>query len=214
MQRKNIPNYVLAKGISRVGFEQLLQDIRNAVIEEGLNEFCNYSELLNFIKEKDGANSEQWISEFEMQLNESTNVINENMAKIENLFARIFADWEVYKQEHDIVEEVKEEEKVEAEVPNEENTTSEDAAPVEVQLDVPKEEVKVELEPVVQEETATPEVTTEVPVEEAKEEPKEEVVVPTVEEKTDESVVTEEEKPKKEKKSKKDKSETEGDNNG
>lgn len=203
MQRKNIPNYVLAKGISRVGFEQLLQDIRNAVIEEGLNEFCNYSELLNFIKEKDDANSEQWISDFEMQLNASTNVINENMAKIENLFARIFADWEVYKQEHNIVEEVIEEEKVETETPAE----TEETAPVEVKVETPAEEVKVELEPVVQ-----AEVETEPAKEESTEEAKEEVVVPVVEEKTEEPVV-EEEKTKKEKKSKKDKAETEGDNN-
>ena len=112
MQRKNIPNYVLAKGISRDGFEQLLQDIRNAVMEEGVNEFSNYSELLNFIKEKDGADSEKWVSEFEGQLTESVTIINENMAKIEGLFARIFADWEVYKEEHNIVEEKKEEEPV------------------------------------------------------------------------------------------------------
>jgi hypothetical protein len=204
MQRKNIPNYVLAKGISRDGFEQLLQDIRNAVMEEGVNEFSNYSELLNFIKEKDGADSEKWISEFEGQLTESVTIINENMAKIEGLFARIFADWEVYKEEHNIVEEKKEEEPV-----VEQNVSNEGSTDDSVKVEVPAEEVKVELEPVVIETSEKEEET----------QTKEEAVVESPEVPVEEETKTEvedstEEKTKKDKKSKKDKSETEGDNNG
>lgn len=203
MQRKNIPNYVLAKGISRDGFEQLLQDIRNAVMEEGVNEFSNYSELLNFIKEKDGADSEKWVSEFEGQLTESVTIINENMAKIEGLFARIFADWEVYKEEHNIVEEKKEEPVVEQNVSNEESTDDS------VKVEVPAEEVKVELEPVVIETSEKEEET------QTKEEPVvESPAVPVEEETKTEVEDSTEEKTKKDKKSKKDKSETEGDNNG
>lgn len=200
MQRKNIPNYVLAKGISRDGFEQLLQDIRNAVMEEGVNEFSNYSELLNFIKEKDGADSEKWVSEFEGQLTESVTIINENMAKIEGLFARIFADWEVYKEEHNIVEEKKEEEPV-----VEQNVSNEGSTDDSVKVEVPAEEVKVELEPVVIVENSSDKE--EEPVVESPEVPVEEETKTEVEDST-------EEKTKKDKKSKKDKSETEGDNNG
>ena len=200
MQRKNIPNYVLAKGISRDGFEQLLQDIRNAVMEEGVNEFSNYSELLNFIKEKDGADSEKWVSEFEGQLTESVTIINENMAKIEGLFARIFADWEVYKEEHNIVEEKKEEEPV-----VEQNVSNEGSTDDSVKVEVPAEEVKVELEPVVIVENSSDKE--EEPVVESPAVPVEEETKTEVEDST-------EEKTKKDKKSKKDKSETEGDNNG
>ena len=213
MQRKNIPNYVLAKGISKDGFEQLRQDIRNAVMEEGVNEFSNYSELLNFIKEKDEANSEKWISDFEGQLNESITVINENMAKIEGLFSRIFADWEVYKEEHNIVEETKEEEKVE------ENPVPEEQSTVEV-TEAPEVEIKVELEPVVTEEKVE-ETNAEVAVEEKTEEspvtleqPAVEVTETTEVEVEEATKEVKEEKTKKDKKSKKDKSEAEGDNNG
>lgn len=213
MQRKNIPSYVLAKGISKEGFEQLLEDIRNAAIEEGVKEFSNYSEMIESIKAKDNSEgTNQWISDFEAQLNESTKIINDNMAKIEDLFNRIFNDWEIYKKEHGIMDEIKDESSLE--VTPSENVEVVEEAKEEVKLEVPteNEDVKVELEPVkVEDSTVVLEapVVEETPVVETEEKEAVTVEVPVVEE------APVEEKTKKEKKSKKDKSEvTEGDNNG
>lgn len=112
MQRKNIPAYVLARGVSKKGFEQLLADIKNATIEEGLNKINEYQEMIDAVKAKD-ENTDQWVSDFMMQLEESNRVIKENVSKIEALFETIFVDWEKYKEENGIVEEVEEETPVE-----------------------------------------------------------------------------------------------------
>ena len=112
MQRKNIPAYVLARGVSKKGFEQLLADIKNATIEEGLNKINEYQEMIDAVKAKD-EDTDQWVSDFMMQLEESKRVIKENVSKIEALFETIFVDWEKYKEENGIVEEVEEETPVE-----------------------------------------------------------------------------------------------------
>lgn len=104
MQRKNIPAYVLARGVSKKGFEQFLADIKNATIEEGLNKINEYQEMINAVKAKD-EDTDQWVSDFMMQLEESNRVIKENVSKIEALFETIFVDWEKYKEENGIVEE-------------------------------------------------------------------------------------------------------------
>ena len=153
MQRKNIPAYVLARGLSKKGFEQLLADIKNATIEEGLNKINEYQEMIDAVKAKD-EDTDQWVSDFMMQLEESNRVIKENVSKIEALFETIFVDWEKYKEENGIVEEVEEEtpveetkEVVEEKVENEEKTK--DDKPVEKQEEKEvvetKEESKVEV---------------------------------------------------------------------
>ena len=107
MQRKNIPAYVLAKGISKTGFEKLLADIRKAAIEDGIDKFNDYNEMLEFIKiNLDDESFSQWVNDFETQMTESTKIINDNVNQIENLFNKIFEDWEVYKKENNIVEEI------------------------------------------------------------------------------------------------------------
>ena len=108
MQRKNIPTYVLARGVSKKGFEQLLANIKKATIEEGLNKINEYQEMIDAVKAKD-EDTDQWVSDFMMQLEESNRVIKENVSKIEALFETIFVDWEKYKEENGIVEEVAEE---------------------------------------------------------------------------------------------------------
>jgi hypothetical protein len=107
MQRKNIPAYVLARGVSKKGFQQLLENIKNAAIEEGLNKINEYQEMIDAVKAKD-EDADQWVSDFMMQLEESGRVIKENVSKIEALFETIFVDWEKYKEENGIVEEVEE----------------------------------------------------------------------------------------------------------
>lgn len=110
MQRKNIPTHVLAKGISKVGFEDLLCNIKIAVIDDGVNTFNNYSEMVELIKNNvkdsnDKMEVEEWLSNFETKVFESTKIINENLDKINELFQRMFDDWEKYKLENGIVEE-------------------------------------------------------------------------------------------------------------
>ena len=202
MQRKNIPAYVLARGVSKKGFEQLLADIKNATIEEGLNKINEYQEMIDTVKAKD-EDTDQWVSDFMMQLEESNRVIKENVSKIEALFETIFVDWEKYKEENGIVEEVEEEtpveekteEVVEEKVENEEKTKND--KPVEKQEEKEVVETKEESKAEVKEEEKVNEKT-----EEKKEESKKEKITEEDNKKSE----------KKDKKSKKKKSEVaEGD---
>ncbi|MBE6150757.1 MAG: hypothetical protein E7162_02935 [Firmicutes bacterium] len=201
MQRKNIPAYVLARGVSKKGFEQLLADIKNATIEEGLNKINEYQEMIDAVKAKD-ENTDQWVSDFMMQLEESNRVIKENVSKIEALFETIFVDWEKYKEENGIVEEVEEEtpveetkEVVEEKVESEEKPK--DDKPVEKQEEKEVVETKEESKAEVKEEEKVNEKT-----EEKKEDSKEEEITEEDNKKSE----------KKDKKSKKKKSEVaEGD---
>ena len=81
-----------------------MQVAKNATIEEGLNKINEYQEMINAVKAKD-EDTDQWVSDFMMQLEESNRVIKENVSKIEALFETIFVDWEKYKEENGIVEE-------------------------------------------------------------------------------------------------------------
>lgn len=202
MQRKNIPAYVLARGVSKKGFEQLLADIKNATIEEGLNKINEYQEMIDAVKAKD-ENTDQWVSDFMMQLEESNRVIKENVSKIEALFETIFVDWEKYKEENGIVEEVEEETSVEEKTEEvvEEKVESEekpkDDKPVEKQEEKEVVETKEESKAEVKEEEKVNEKT-----EEKKEESKKEEITEEDNKKSE----------KKDKKSKKKKSEVaEGD---
>lgn len=202
MQRKNIPAYVLARGVSKKGFEQLLANIKNATIEEGLNKINEYQEMIDAVKAKD-ENTDQWVSDFMMQLEESNRVIKENVSKIEALFETIFVDWEKYKEENGIVEEVEEETPVEEKTEEvvEEKVESEekpkDDKPVEKQEEKEVVETKEESKAEVKEEEKVNEKT-----EEKKEESKKEEITEEDNKKSE----------KKDKKSKKKKSEVaEGD---
>lgn len=202
MQRKNIPAYVLARGVSKKGFEQLLADIKNATIEEGLNKINEYQEMIDAVKAKD-ENTYQWVSDFMMQLEESNRVIKENVSKIEALFETIFVDWEKYKEENGIVEEVEEETPVEEKTEEvvEEKVESEekpkDDKPVEKQEEKEVVETKEESKAEVKEEEKVNEKT-----EEKKEDSKKEEITEEDNKKSE----------KKDKKSKKKKSEVaEGD---
>lgn len=166
MQRKNIPAYVLARGVSKKGFEQLLADIKNATIEEGLNKINEYQEMIDAVKAKD-EDTDQWVSDFMMQLEESNRVIKENVSKIEALFETIFVDWEKYKEENGIVEEVEEETPVEEKTEEvvEEKVESEekpkDDKPVEKQEEKEVVETKEESKAEVKEEEKVNEKTEE-----------------------------------------------------
>ena len=162
MQRKNIPTYVLARGVSKKGFEQLLANIKKATIEEGLNKINEYQEMIDAVKAKD-EDTDQWVSDFMMQLEESNRVIKENVSKIEALFETIFVDWEKYKEENGIVEEetpVEEtKEVVEEKVESEEKPK--DDKPVEKQEEKEVVETKEESKAEVKEEEKVNEKTEE-----------------------------------------------------
>lgn len=198
MQRKNIPAYVLARGVSKKGFEQLLADIKNATIEEGLNKINEYQEMIDAVKAKD-EDTDQWVSDFMMQLEESNKVIKENVSKIEALFETIFVDWEKYKEENGIVEEETpvEETKEVVEEKVESKEEIKDDKPVEKQVEKEVVETKEESKAEVKEEEKVVEKT-----EEKKEKSKKEEITEEDNKKSE----------KKEKKSKKKKSEVaEGD---
>jgi len=99
MEGRNIPSYVLAKGISKDGFVKLLGDIKTAVIVDGLEKINDYDKMLDEVKKMD-TQDDDWVSKFEKQVIESNEVINSNYKKIESLFERIFDDWEIYQKEH------------------------------------------------------------------------------------------------------------------
>lgn len=201
MQRKNIPAYVLARGVSKKGFEQLLADIKNAAIEEGLNKINEYQEMIDAVKAKDG-DTDQWVSDFMMQLEESNKVINENVSKIEALFETIFVDWEKYKEENGIVEE-----EITVEEPKEEVVEEKVESKEETKDDKTLEKTEVKIEEKQEEKEV---VENKVESKESKtEDKKEEVKEEKTEEKTEEDTKNSD---KKEKKSKKKKSEVaEGD---
>ena len=141
MQRKNIPAYVLARGVSKKGFERLLADIKNAAVEDGLNKINEYQEMIDTVNAKD-KDTDQWVSDFMMQLEESNKVINENVLKIEALFETIFKDWEKYKEENGIVEE----EEVPVEEPKEEVVEEKVESKEEIKDDKIDEKTEVKIE--------------------------------------------------------------------
>jgi hypothetical protein len=55
--------------------------------------------------------NEEWKERFVNQVEESSKIIKDEYDKIEELFNRIFKDWEVYQQEHvSVLDDVMEEE--------------------------------------------------------------------------------------------------------
>lgn len=102
MENDNISAAALAKGVSKDGFVKLLSDIKTAVIDEGLNELNDCGEMIEAVRQHDvNGNSVEWITNFEKQLSESSQIIKDNFKEIEELFNRMFADWEEYKKEHE-----------------------------------------------------------------------------------------------------------------
>jgi hypothetical protein len=153
MESKNIPSYVLAKGISKEGFDVLLDNIKVAALEDGVNKFNKYEEMIDEVKQKENGvisqeEIEQWVVDFEMQLKESSDIINDNINQIETLFNRIFEDWDKYKVEHGIVEEntdvieEQKEEVVEQEFVEESPTENETEQVASEEVPVSTEEVK------------------------------------------------------------------------
>lgn len=149
MERKNIPSYVLAKGISKEGFDVLLDSIKVAALEDGVNKFNNCNKLIDEVKQKENGvisqeEIDQWVADFEEQLKESSDVIKDNMNQIEALFNRMFEDWEKYKLEHGIVEKTEEapiDEKTEEVVNQEETKTTTENTDAVVQEEEKTEEV-------------------------------------------------------------------------
>lgn len=110
-------NVDLSKGISKGGFEKVLNDIKVAVIDEGKNELNNCVDIVNEIIKKDNrchisdfssdellpadatnrSAVDEWLIAFKKQLIEASDNINESYNNIETLVARIFKDWENYK---------------------------------------------------------------------------------------------------------------------
>ncbi len=116
MEKEDL-NVDLSRGISKSGFEKVLNDIKVAVIDEGKNELNNCVDIVNEIIKKDNrchisdfssdeflsteivnrSVVDEWLIAFKKQLIEANNNINENYNNIEELVMRIFKDWENYK---------------------------------------------------------------------------------------------------------------------
>jgi len=103
MENKSIPSSILANGISKEGFIMLLNDIKIAVISEGIDNLNQYDSILEVLRKNEpGNNTEEWITRFEKQISESNSIIKDNYNKIEKIFNKIFEDWEEYKKNNDI----------------------------------------------------------------------------------------------------------------
>lgn len=101
----NIPSSILVKGVSHDDFNKLLNELKTIIIEDGVDKINNYDKVI-----KNNPN-EEWKESFIGQVEESSKIIKEEYDKIENLFNRIFSDWEKYQQEHvTVLEDVVDEE--------------------------------------------------------------------------------------------------------
>lgn len=101
----NIPSSILVKGVSHDDFNKLLNELKNTINEDGINKMTDYDKVIK------NTSNEEWKERFVNQVEESSKIIKDEYDKIEELFNRIFKDWEVYQQEHvSVLDDVMEEE--------------------------------------------------------------------------------------------------------
>lgn len=103
----SIPNSVLVKGISYDDFVKLFNELKKTIIEEGVTSLNDYTKVVDAVRKNDVTpETEEWINKFLTQVDESTKVINDEFAMIEELFERMFHDWQKYQEKHISVLEV------------------------------------------------------------------------------------------------------------
>lgn len=90
----NIPSSILVKGVSHDDFSKLLNELKTIILEDGVDKINNYDKVVK------NNPDEEWKESFISQVDESSKIIKEEYDKIEELFNRIFNDWEKYQQEH------------------------------------------------------------------------------------------------------------------
>lgn len=101
----NIPSSILVKGVSHDDFNKLFNELKSVIVEDGISKITNYDRVIK------GSSDEEWKERFINQVDDSSKIIQEEYEKIEELFNRIFKDWDEYQQEHvsvleDVVDEV------------------------------------------------------------------------------------------------------------
>lgn len=157
---RTIPSAILIKGISKEGLTNLLNDIEYAAIDEGIDIVnADAEKIIAIVREKKpGEETEEWVKRFKAQIAVLEKVTDRNISKIENLFERIFKDWEEYEktnisvidleevaqdENNDEVVSEKEEESV-SENENNEVTLDDNLENEDVVLEESKEEIDVE----------------------------------------------------------------------
>ena len=101
----NIPSSILVKGVSHDDFNKLFNELKSIIVEDGISKITNYDRVIK------GSSDEEWKERFINQVDDSSKIIQDEYEKIEELFNRIFKDWDEYQQEHvsvleDVVDEV------------------------------------------------------------------------------------------------------------
>lgn len=96
----NIPNSILVKGVSHDDFVKLLKELKSIIIDEGIHDINNYNKLFESISKVDPNGSEEWKDNFTKQVEKSTKIIESEYEKIEEMFNRLFDDWNEYQKQH------------------------------------------------------------------------------------------------------------------
>ena len=126
MNDKNIPEYVLEKGISRDDFVKIRDELKNMLLEDVLVKLNDYDAMLENIKKIDSSpNTDKWISNFDLHVGLTGKIINNNVIKIEKLFDKIFEDWEAYQIQQGDSANVEAQSVVDSEVVNNEEVKEE-----------------------------------------------------------------------------------------
>lgn len=107
----NIPSSILVKGVSYDDFNKLFKELNKSIVDDGINKIKNYDKVIANVNKTNP--DEEWKERLVNQVEESSEIIQDEYNKIEELFNRIFKDWEKYQKEHESmledVEEPKEE---------------------------------------------------------------------------------------------------------
>lgn len=98
MDNEKISSTVLAKGISKDDFVKILGDIKG-VVEEGSIALNNYNLVADELRGNGSTpDVDEWINNFIRQVDDSNNIVNDEFKKIEDMFNRIFKDWDEYQK--------------------------------------------------------------------------------------------------------------------
>ena len=94
----NIPSSILVKGVSYDDFNKLFKELNKSIVDEGINKIKNYDKVIATVNKSNP--DEEWKERLVNQVEESSKIIQDEYDKIEELFNRIFKDWEDYQEEH------------------------------------------------------------------------------------------------------------------
>lgn len=106
MKNKNIPDYVLKKGISKDDFVKICDELKRLLIDDVLVKLNDYNDMIDNVRKLDSSpKTDRWISNFQLHVSLTDKVINNNVIKIEKIFNKIFEDWDIYLTSKDEVNE-------------------------------------------------------------------------------------------------------------